>query len=427
MATYLNRTLVLLEPPPEQIVVGGSQFGCPVDALQTAVPMDSQDHEIGVSSPSYLRHPDAASWSLRENFPLGFSRLIQHPTWLSHGCNVPCSTTYQYHDWAKLKWDGTHFPEVTCTNPDGTVVNVVIAIGPTIMHFWQSNHVSMIQNRQLSEGVQWAINLGASPQEADAFANSIHNDNLAWDYLTGLMNKAGLLTLQPWISRDVGFLLQKFDLPLHSQYSAIHVRRGDKLEHEARRFVVNYWASQGHHDETNLPKNYIPFVHYLNQWDGSEKCARNNLGEIQIVKHSVYIATDDPIVVKQEIADLPDHIDQNTILWNSCNELKFYFSPLNSTAFHLNGHGENGFNNEGSQEDGQEEDSCFARYDRNIASIADLMILSRAHTFIGDLNSNWGGLIRCLRIRLNDHKQEEASGDSEGLAYALDTRIAFGR
>ena len=66
--------------------------------------------------------------------------------------------------------------------------------------------------------------------------------------------------------------------------------------------------------------------------------------------------------------------------------------PINS-AFHLSG-----------KVKGKKatEDSCFARYDRNIVSFVDMIILSKARTFIGEYNSNWGRLIRTVRVRLND-------------------------
>ncbi|KAL7453914.1 hypothetical protein ACHAWC_005553 [Mediolabrus comicus] len=41
------------------------------------------------------------------------------------------------------------------------------------------------------------------------------------------------------------------------------------------------------------------------------------------------------------------------------------------------------------------------RYHRNIASVADMLILGKARTFVGEYNSNWGRLIRTMRVRLN--------------------------
>jgi hypothetical protein len=40
-------------------------------------------------------------------------------------------------------------------------------------------------------------------------------------------------------------------------------------------------------------------------------------------------------------------------------------------------------------------------YKRNIAAIADLVILTRADKFVGDFNSNWGRFIKITRSFLN--------------------------
>ena len=89
--------------------------------------------------------------------------------------------------------------------------------------------------------------------------------------------------------------------------------------------------------------DYVPFAHYLSQWDGPDKCPTDDEGEVQVMNHNVYIATDDPIVVHEEIAALPHHINKDTVLWNDCHQLTFFFNPTNDSAFHLNGDGEHGF------------------------------------------------------------------------------------
>ena len=271
--------------------------------------------------------------------------------------------------------------------------------------------------------IQWALNLGATPAEAQEFAN-LKGPGQIWDYILGVMNKAGFRKFQPWIGRDVERLLKTFDLPLDEEYTAIHVRRGDKLAEEARGEVVKYWRSKGHADLNNLPTDNVPFAHYLNQWDGADECNRNDNGEVQWTDHNVYIATDDPVTVRNEIAALPvEHIVSEkgpTILWNGCHQLTFYFNPTDETsAFHLNGTGENSI---------LDDDTCFGRYQRNIMSIADMMILSKAKTFIGETNSNWGRVIRTIRTLV---VQADNGGDSEErngglLTRTLDTRIAWG-
>ena len=163
------------------------------------------------------------------------------------------------------------------------------------------------------ETSRWATNLGATSTEAAMFA-SIQDPRQIWDYVQGLMNKAGFLKFQPWIARDVGLFLKSFDVPLDKEYSTIHVRRGDKLAVEARSEVKRYWRSQGYTDSNNLPTDYVPFAHYLIQWDSSDSCTTNAEGDLEVMKHNVYIATDDPIVARQEIDALPNHIDVNTIV-----------------------------------------------------------------------------------------------------------------
>ena len=325
---------------------------------------------------------------------------------------------YNYNDWMKEHQSG-QIHEVTCTNIDGSQSNVVVTAGSKLRQFFRRHKEEMVRVTSPDshdKKTQWAINLGATSEEAEILT-TIQNPNKIWDYVLALLNKAGVLKFQPWIARDVGLFLNSFDMPLNDGqlYSAIHVRRGDKLVFEARDEVERYWKSQGHTDMNNLPTDYVPFAHYLSQWDGPETCVTNDQGVVEVKKHNVYIATDDPIVVKQEIADLKaQHLNDNTILWNNCFELTFYFNPTDASAFHLNGDGEHGFD---TAED--VDDSCFARYHRNIASIADMIILSKARTFIGEFNSNWGRLIRTVRVRL----------DKNGLdsnTHILDTRVAWG-
>eukprot|EP00984_Skeletonema_dohrnii_P024438 scaffold13551_cov107-Skeletonema_dohrnii-CCMP3373.AAC.2 len=77
--TYLNRNVLLVEPPNDvSTFAGASQFGCPVDAFE----------DIHMKSPASSA-PE--NWQIKENFPGGLSRRINHPTWLSGGCSMPCA------------------------------------------------------------------------------------------------------------------------------------------------------------------------------------------------------------------------------------------------------------------------------------------------------------------------------------------------
>jgi len=326
-------------------------------------------------------------------------------------------------------------PEITCTTGDGREVNVVVTGGFMLRDYFRQLSPKMTHSSPPALR-QWAANLGATAAEKNNFVqlaqspqirnrNSNQSGTLSndlFDYALALMIKAGFLKFQPWIARDVELLLKTFDLPLGEEYTAIHVRRGDKLIEEARPFVTRYYQSRGHTDLNNLPTNYIPFVHYLERWDDgtSANCQSKSSHEGQAASsiiHHVYIATDDPVTVQEEIASLPQvqHVSPNTIRWNDCHELRFYFNPTDGKAFHLNGDGEQGF--QPNHQEAAREENCSARYQRNIVSIADMMILTKARVFIGEFNSNWGRFIRTMRVRLD--------GDA-GLTKVLDTRIAWG-
>ena len=53
---------------------------------------------------------------------------------------------------------------------------------------------------------QWAINLGATPEEVNTFSE-LKMPHSIWDFVGALMVKAGILRLQPWIARDVEMLV----------------------------------------------------------------------------------------------------------------------------------------------------------------------------------------------------------------------------
>ena len=436
-STYLDRAMLVVDPPVGQdinLYEGGSQFGCPIDAfLPSSSPPSSSEN---TNKDNNLL--------LREKFPTGLSRLIHQPTWLARGCELPTTCNGKamlYDDWIRLarKQPRTlgnlkkfQFNELSCTNDDGSIANIIVTGGRSLRLYHQTlARVVMTSSSSLSQQQiakmknRWAINLGASPIEANRFANIVDTTKV-WDYVLGLLNRSGFVKFQPWIARDVEALLQSYDIPrtLGTTYAAIHVRRGDKLTEEARHEVIQFWTSQGYADSNNLPTDYVPFRQYLAQWDGPELCPIDpTTGQQVIVKHNVYIATDDPIIVQSGIESMPERVGPNVILWNICHELTFYFNPTTTSAatenaFHLNGNGEEGFHDEGVV------DTCHQRYHRNIVSIVDMFLLCRAQIFIGEYNSNWGRVIREMRVRLSGNN--ELIDDASMLAYTLDTRIAWG-
>lgn len=81
------------------------------------------------------------------------------------------------------------------------------------------------------------------------------------------------------------------------------------------------------------------------------------------------------------------------------------------------------------------------RYTRNIRAIADLLVLTKSDTFVGEFVSNWGRIIRLNRLILNDSplvgEKKQSSGkwlkkssfdeeDTEPPAFIRDFRVAFG-
>jgi hypothetical protein len=140
-----------------------------------------------------------------------------------------------------------------------------------------------------------------------------------------------------------------------------------------------------------------------------------------------YVATDDPITVKEEIAKLPKGSDGTTIV-AGCKKVKFIFAPASEDpAFHIN--------------EGGGKVDCYVRYMRNIRAIADLLVLTKSDTFVGEFVSNWGRIIRLNRLILNDSplvgEKKESSGkwlkkssfeeeDTEPPAFIRDFRVAFG-
>lgn len=272
----------------------------------------------------------------------------------------------------------------------------------------------------------WAMRLGAEPQEAEVFSG-LEDEKAIWNYASALIAHSGLLQFQPWIARDVEAYIKKSNLPLDASYDVIHVRRGDKLKaEETKPFVDNYWTVQG----TN-PHEYIPFTHYLSQFH-SDAC--NSVLELsfdepsfatrlsywllrQAIKTNkarlVYVATDDPQEVQREIDELPKDEDGNTIHHDGCHKFQFIFSPAKlrptdeGSAFHLHA--------------GPANRDCGARYERNIASIADMMIAAKSKTFVGEFNSNWGRLVRIFRTQLNDTADSDRSPVIE-----RETRVAWG-
>mmetsp|Transcript_16823 Transcript_16823/g.36316 ORF Transcript_16823/g.36316 Transcript_16823/m.36316 type:complete len:579 (-) Transcript_16823:79-1815(-) len=384
MATYTNKAMIILEPPHERKEFkGDSQFGCPKETWM------------------YNEEGKKLSWDL--TFPRGLSRLVKHSDSLSSKCYPPCQGRFKYEDWdtiRKSRKDSVYYPrvyspqEVKCINHNGRQTKVlVVGAGETRDYFEGHFQEKMVQ-RPSTDAYSWAQRLGAKPREAKVFAG-LEDEKEIWDYISAFMAQSGMLRFQPWIARDVEEYIRQSGLPLDASYDAIHIRRGDMLAKEddasPKQFLREYWESRDKHfnvlrallhpDVKQAPHNYVPFTHYLSQFDDLE-CNTENA-------RVVYVATDDPAEVQREIGDLPKDEDGNSIIKDGCHKIKFFFTPTKEIEnFHI--------------DDGPDQDDCGGRYKRNIASIADMMIAAKSDMFVGEFNSNWGRLVRIFRMQLKN-------------------------
>eukprot|EP00804_Cyclotella_cryptica_P020166 CCRYP_021169-RA/>CCRYP_021169-RA protein AED:0.02 eAED:0.02 QI:200/1/1/1/1/1/2/271/534 len=406
LATFLNKALVILEspnyhylsewkkhPPATTLYDSGSQFGCPADAFQGD--------------------------DISADFPRGLSRLIQNPIWVNRGCGVPtCGGKFGYYEWEAirkkqksyvLQHGATH--DVDCVEGDMHTTVTVLGISSMNRMTRRAHMLTRMTDRSSessrSAAYDWAIRLGASSEEARVFSQ-INSPNQIWDYLAALVNRSGLLRFQPWIARDVEEHIRSLNVPLDSPYDAIHVRRGDKLIAEARREVQHYWSTKGY-NAGRMPTNYIPFSHYVEKVWGSCTATSRRRMRMRDPPRNVYIATDDPTTVQSEIELFPKVKGKGASIIDQCrHKVKFWFAPsTKDTSFHIN--------------DRRSSDDCHQVYKRNIAAIADLVILSRADRFVGDYNSNWGRFIKITRSFLNDNH-----GTMQPLVSTWNMVVAFG-
>ena len=361
LASYLNRPLVVLDPPingESSKFSSNSPFGCPPDDPNNTT-----------------------------NFQTGLGRLIDYPVWLNKGCGMPCIGEHNYSFWRSVaqhkesrRNEVSPDTEHRCMDEDGRNVSV-LAIGGDLRHLLMSPKYNMFENLA-RKSPDWVSRIGATQYEARWLAN--HSKNLTldaiYDQISALLSRAGVVMFQPWINREVHSFISRFDDVLPKHYVAFHVRRGDKLIAEAKYWVNEYWAKQGY-NETTQPSNYIPFSHYLEQVQNEQESG---------VLTNVYIATDDQDTIKREIDEL-----------SGFSNVSFYMNPDSSSTIHL-----------------QSDMECSKRYNRTIAAIADLNILSQSDIFVGEYNSNWGRLVHTARTSFVDGEI--------GTARQLDMRIAFG-
>lgn len=280
---------------------------------------------------------------------------------------------------------------------NGRNIKVYPMDGADLRSFWDRMiNAQMIDRKTTNtdsheKAYHWAIRLGASHHEATYFTSLTSAVDIS-NFIGALVNRNGLLQFQPWIARDVAEYIQNSELATlgnWNSYDAIHVRRGDKLIAEAKKLVLQYWMKRGY-KKHNIPHNYIPLEHYLKLgYDGSA-CSATTMQDGQRHQVNVFIATDDPTTIQKEIEQLPKTETGQTIL-NECQKADFIFSPASKSinSFHMTPCQ----NYMGTCK----EDNCVKRYERNIAAMADLVILTRAQKFVGEFNSNWGRLVKGFR------------------------------
>lgn len=429
VATFLDKAMVILEAPEKYSrYPNGSQFGCPVDAFEN--PEEFLN----------FKGDDHSSLEMKPDFPNGLSRLIIHPSWISRDCPIPKCKTFNYGSWDAIRkgqrdyFLAGHTPKVVNCQEETGKVKVTVMGGEEVRQFFDRQLKKKMLDRSgrgaKEQAYSWAVRLGADHYQAEVFSR-ITKESEIWDYLSALLARSGLCTFQPWIARDVKEFIKASKLPLDEPHDSIHVRRGDKLETEAREEVVNYWHSQGYERQVDFPLNYIPFTHYLRLWETDCKDVWSGQSKGKRTVRTIYLATDDPDTVKKEIKKLPRGQGGTTIV-GGCERVKFVFSPdAHHGSYHL-------------AEGGLRVD-CVQRYKRNIHSIADLMILTKSNKFVGEFNSNWGRIVRIFRTQLNDmyimpnhsfswkelfglstaQQQKPAHKNSEPPVLVHDIRIAF--
>lgn len=275
----------------------------------------------------------------------------------------------------------------------GRNIKVFPIDGSDLRSFWSRMMDTVVLDRLSSEShdnaYNWVTRLGATAEEAEYFTTLQSSMDIS-DFIASLANRGALLKFQPWVARDVAQYILSSNLPVDSAFDAIHVRRGDKLIAESKPIVQKYWMSKGY-KKNRLPTNFVPFNHYLEMgYEQNNTCPAATILQEQPSIVNIYIATDDPATVQQEISQLPKSESGYAIL-NDCQHAYFIFSPASNVTdnFHMTPCG----NYVGTCE----EDNCDKRYQRNIAAMADFFILSRANKFVGEYNSNWGRIVKGFR------------------------------
>eukprot|EP00980_Cylindrotheca_fusiformis_P008501 scaffold1805_cov104-Cylindrotheca_fusiformis.AAC.8 len=311
----------------------------------------------------FLHSSDDGMFGCRDNKTTskcsgGLSQLIDISP-LSNGCEVP--TCYKMPKWHRLAYRVIQRknmdPEFSCmvNKTTNDTVSVLLLGGHPIREYFREKIQPYLENGDQLE--KWAPRVGATASQVESMmalqAAGPNQDEYRMQVMSLLML---MIRWQPWIYEDLKMLQDDDNNSvsfLEHDYTAIHIRRGDKLLVEARPWVEQYWKNQGYTNGT-LPRNYIPLTAYLQL--------------VPATAEHVYIATDDVRTVQKEIQELSEE-----------PRYQFHFNPL-STSGHLN-----------SLSDSQDQ------YRHTIAAIFDLQVLTSAQIFVGEFNSNWGRWVHFQR------------------------------
>lgn len=369
LATYTSKAMVILESK-EDLVPGGSQFGCPSNAFNEAKKTAGKEQRFDTD----------------EDVPKGLSRLIQHSEWLSRGCSVPCQNNHDYEKWSNVRKKNRkskYAQHSTCRNDSGWESRVLVVDEADVQRLFENNFKGKMLHRPSPTAYNWALRLGAKKYEAQIFAD-LEDEEDIWDFVSALLARSDVLRFQPWIAKDARKFIHLSQLPMQVSYDAFHVRREGNIE--------------GYEQETGL--DVIPFTEYLKMWERHDCSDKARI---------IYIASDNPGQIKEEISKYPAGEAGNLILpgVDECHGLRFYLRE-DSTSTE--------FMKKGSTSD------CSIQYRRTISSVADLIILSKSSTFIGEFGSAFGRLVRTFRAALNDFPGRE----EEGPVLVRDTRVVWG-
>lgn len=389
MATYTNRALVVLDAPMDVNAEKRSWYDCEATPTTVDEMVENMDATTPISMEDQGRrrvqrrtkgnkkidrqNNNKEQQQQRQSQPTlfnGLNHLIQHPQWLSHGCPVPCQSSYDYSMWndvrdTNMQWEEEEEQEqqhqtsnnsidqqqqhqVICHNDDNRQATVfIVGLDDISQHFTHLWITQMSIRPNYNDAHQWAINLGAKGHEAQTFASLEHSNDI-WDYATALMARSGMIRFQPSFALEIKLRIKSSTLPLNWPYTAISTYRG---------------ILSGEKEEATTTSNKRPreLLTYFQQLEHIQCKIGNSRKEGS--SNVVYIATDDPSWVQDEIDIFLRGSSPN------CRNVQFILSNNN--------------NNDVSAMIKQGDDYCTQLHREKVNVMADLMILAKSKTYVG--------------------------------------------